>query len=291
MLPLFDSPELPLLLRKVKLLDSRGLHSFSYYTLDCYFRINELIIKRKLKFLTPTIISVEGKYGMFNKKVFVYSHTNEDIDMLQSLQQKELTIYSINKIDLAKETKCTEICYELKSVFDPQTYSTAKKRYQKISYPFTWLEKSGFKIGVIHEFTRDIRILHDTWVKAKLSDSKLYRIMFPTSRYLYCVNRALLDQQSYVIFGAWYREVLVAVRVVGINSSYAYDMAFFGDFWSTPSQTMNYIDIFILKELMVNNNILYFNCGCVLNKNLQQFKTHLPFSNSTYYKYSNISES
>lgn len=273
-------------IREIKALDNRGVHNFSYHTLECYFKINKLVASRKIRKLNPRIVEIQG-IGPAGHKIFVYSFNSEDKQLLIDKQQ-QATIYSIDPLPLEKESGFIEIQYNLDDVFDPKSYSSAKKRHQRIKYPFTWLAKNGFTSQIIRKdsaFVQKIHELHEIWRENKENDPKTYKIMFPSKRYIFCVEHALQFPNDYICFVILKEAVVYAVRVVGISGKHVYDLAFFGNQWDAPSQLMNYVDILILDELH-KKGFMYFNCGAALNTQLKQFKTHLPHNNVISYKYS-----
>lgn len=276
-------------IREIKALDNRGVHNFSYHTLECYFKINKLVASRKIRKLNPRIVEIQG-VGPAGHKLFVYVFNDADKQLLAD-KQKQATIYSIDPLPLEKESKFVEIQYNLNTVFDAKSYSSAKKRHQRIKYPFTWLQKNGFESKIVRKDSSaitKIHKLHEVWRENKENDPKTYKIMFPSKRYIFCVEHALRFPDDYLCFIVSRKADVYAVRVVGISGKHVYDLAFFGNQWDAPSQLMNYVDILILDELR-KMGFVYFNCGAALNKQLKQFKTHLPYNNVVSYKYSKAS--
>lgn len=283
---LFDLDiEAPSIINSIQALDNRGIHNFSFHILDSYFNIRALVGKNGVKFHTPGILELSKLPGTNSTKVFVYHSTENDLPLLQKLQQQAV-IYSIDDINLPKRNKFKELYYDLDVVFNPASYSNSKKRHQRITYPFSWLKKEGFEIQTDADFNA-IKILHDTWVQKKLENPKTFKMMFPGKRYLRCVEQALSVPDIYACFIVKRCSTPVAVRVVGLQAPYAYDMAFFGNFWDLPSQSMNYINIWLL-QLLHQSDIHIFNCGCFLNKYLHQYKAHYPHDELVSYSYSKL---
>lgn len=287
MFDLAANMEVPSVVREIKLLDNRGVHNFSYHILDCYFKLHAQLAKRSVRFLTPSIVELSKLPGKNSTKVFVYSAKEGDVSLLKKAQENAV-IYSIDPLPLEKGGKFKELCYDFNEVFNPENYPSAKKRHQRIKYPFTWVEREGYRLEVLRGKEPSIAALHDEWVQRKIDDPKTFKMMFPGKRYLNCVERAACDANSYRIFGVYADMLLVAVRVIGMGGGNAYDMAFFGRFWDLPSQAMNYFNIWILKELY-EEGVQHFNCGCFLNKSLHQFKAHYPHHELTSFAYSKLS--
>ena len=190
------------------------------------------------------------------------------------------------------QTRHTEITYDLASVFDPSAYPTAKKRHKHLKYPFTWIKNNYIQIKKLQrEHLPAIENLHNTWRERLFENEKLFRIMFPTARYLRCAKLAVREIRSslcYLGLGAFYRTTgnLIAVRVIGVEDNRGFDLAFFGE--REPSQLMNYLEIVTLARLMDLYPVKTFNCGATMRgggQNLDKFKRHLPHSTIHSYKY------
>lgn len=283
-------------------LDNKGVHNFSLGCLDSYFELNSGIQQNKVFWQHGVVIIKVRK-----PKFFVFSYDSRDKVFLENCQ-KESAVYSINPIpELSRESKFKEIAYDLEKVFDPESYPNSKKRHQRLVYPLRWLEKNGVTISELVEADyAGVEKLHKEWVAAKMADEKTFKMMFPTGRYLRCCRFALaanaveqptffedvvgvkidIDYRGYV---ARMGDRIVSVRVVSVQNSCAYDLAFFTDTWNAPSQLSNYLDVYILKALK-EKGIKLFNCGSALNSSLKTFKTHLPSKEVVSYMYSRVKE-
>jgi hypothetical protein len=234
-------------------------------------------------------------------KTFVFKKNQRDFNLLRE-KQKKGPVYSLVPLPLEKGSKFVEIGYDLEKVFDRRSYPKAKKRHQRIVYPFKWLDGKKIEMSALTERDMgEVGKLHDRWVERKLEDDKVYKIMFPNRRYIRCCEKLFdgLDERTLLpvpklnladykgfVFRDAQGEICV-VRVVSIQKDGAYDLAFFGNTWDAPSQLMNYCDIYVLKELF-DMGIRIFNCGAALNKHLRMFKSHYPHFKIESYMYSRI---
>lgn len=277
-------------------LDNKGIHNFSFGCLCGYFRLIEAIEKGSV-FFNGRVLHLD----MYGAKTYVFVYQSCDQILLEQYQKKG-PVYSLSSIPLTKETTFKELVYNLDNVFTSTSYPNAKKRYQKIQYPFNWLKKQRVKIEPLSSADfEEVKKLHEIWVQWKLQDKKTYKIMFPGKRYINCCKKALgvtpkinsmLSQKplltvDYISFVLKIKEKIEAVRVVSFQKTTAYDLAFFGNTWSGHSQMMNYFDVYVLKKLH-EQGIKLFNCGAGLNKHLERFKSHYPFTILRSYKYGKI---
>jgi hypothetical protein len=269
-------------------LDCRGVHNFSFGVLDSYFKINDQLLKDQAQLLNGRILVLSN---IRNPKAFVFKRDDSDLEALKLLQER-VTIYSIDQLSLQKESKFTEIVYDLEKVFDKASYPNAKKRHQHLTYPFSWAKKLGVEVVSIDFVEMDeIKSLHDEWVKFKMDQPGVYRMMFPTGRYLRVCSNALKRKDkeevgffvadddpvpiSYIGYGFLINHSLGAVRVLSQQGEYAFDLAFFGRTWELPSNSMEHFETISLS-MMNDLGIKFVNCGAQLDKNLRAFKSHLP---------------
>lgn len=268
---------------KIVCLDNQNRHGLALSVLESYFHLGEDFEKHTVCLINDRILWLKKR-----KRVFVYSFEERDLDLLKALQTQAM-IYSISKIEgLDKASSFSEIVYDLDEVFNRDSYPNKKKRYNKLTYPFIWLKKNNIKVKMPLPF--EVRVLHDTWVKFKLSQPSTYRIMFPTARYLNCYREA--DKNGFIdycMYGFYLTNRLISVRVLGlgVNKNTAYDLANFTNTWDTPSQISNYLDVCVLRDLY-NHGYKTFNCGAQLNKGLKTFKCHYPYSELKVYSYSRL---
>ena len=114
--------------------NNKGIHNFSLGVLDSYFYLWEKIYKGEVFQHEFRILYIQHKT---RGKTFVFETNDKDIILLKELQHLS-TIYSIGKTPfLENESKFKEVGYNLSEVFSPTSYSNAKKRHQRITYPLT----------------------------------------------------------------------------------------------------------------------------------------------------------
>jgi len=166
------------------------------------------------------------------------------------------------------------------------SYANSKKRYQRLVYPFKYLDSNHYTIRplVLTDFDA-IEKLHNEWVDNKFkNDPKVFMNNFPRARYLRCAEVALRNQDDFRIYGAFDNQNrLISVRVVGVNQTTVFDLAFFSNIWDTPSQLTEYLNIYYLR-LLFNQGYVLFNCG-LSQGSLRDFKEHLPHTEKTYFQY------
>jgi len=283
---LFFEREESIVKQKIDHLNPQGIHNFCYGTLDCYFRIEKLATKGKVAFLlNGKAIALTGMPGKFSKKLYVYDN-DVPTDELNELH-KDFLIYSIDRLPLSNEKPFDEVFYEFSTVFNPASYANSKKRYQRLKYPFKFAKENDVIIEEVH--SSDISKcdqLHDQWVEHKLEDPKTFRMMFPNARYKNCLHIAMENSTNdYRTFKVLYKSEIVGVRVVYVYNNQGYDLAFFSNFWSTPSQLTTYTNVIIMKDLY-SNGVATLNCGAGLNKFLHTAKAHYACSSVRSYMYS-----
>lgn len=263
--------------------DNKGVHNFSYPTLQSYFYLKEMINYKKPPLLTSDLIlflpSKQGKY-----KTFCYKPLGEERKSLLEKMRKMGPIYSIHSIPFLKgEIQFKEVGYSLRDVFSSDKYPNAKKRYQKLVYPFKQQEK--FKVVTREATDEEVKNLHDEWVERKMADPNTFRMMFPNKRYYSCYIKAKENPQSHKIYTFFIEDKLIAVRVLGIQGRRVFDLANFGRVWDSFSNMMNTLDTCVLKNLY-ELGFEEFNCGAGLNKKLKLFKEHYPSFEIISYQYS-----
>ena len=268
---------------RLLLLDNQGCHGLALQVLESYFHLREDFAEYAVCLVNESILYLRKR-----RRVFVYSFTKDDLDIIKALQ-KQAMIYSTTKIEgLDNQSNFYEIVYDLDRVFDPSSYPNKKKRHSRLTYPFKWIEKNKVEVKVPSYL--EVEILHKAWVDFKLKQPNTYRIMFPTARYINCFREAEHNGfLNYCVYGFYLDQKLVSVRVLGVDKVVAYDLANFTDTWSTPSQIANYFDVYVLKDLH-EKGFKTFNCGAQLNKNLKTFKCHYPYHELKVYSYGKLKE-
>lgn len=263
--------------------DNRGVHNFSLPTLQSYFCIGDMLAhKRPPMFIEGSILFLPSKQGRY--KTFCYQPLKEEHKDLLEKMRTMGPIYSIYPISFLKgELKFKEVGYNLRDVFDPSKYPNAKKRYQKIVYPFKHIEKNNIRRDIATP--DEVKTLHDEWAEKKMADPNTFRMMFPNKRYWNCFLEARKYPHLHKTYTFYIGEKLIAVRILGVQDKRVFDLANFGRFWDSPSQTMNVLDTIVLKDLL-DYGFEEFNCGAGLNKNLTMFKEHYPSFDIISYQYS-----
>ena len=202
--------------------------------------------------------------------------------------------------DLLVESKIKEAVYDLEQVFSEQTYydkypgksrkEVKKKIYNRIVYPFRFLEKLNLRVvDISSSHLEDIDSLHREWCTVKLDNPNTFKMMFSSNRYNRCINDAV--NQRIPTNPNWFKKAfyledrLVAVRLCLLVDRTSYDIAFFSRFWDSPSNITNYLNTWCLNSLRVDYGILYHNCGAELDKHLKRFKQHFPSEDRITYKY------
>lgn len=268
----------------------KNVHNFSLPTLLSYFSFNEMLTHRYQPLLLCNgmlmLPSPQGRY-----KTFCYNPSPESSKEILEFLQTIGPIYSLYQIPfLTKEVKFVEVGYNLDKVFDPASYENAKKRYQRLVYPFNHMQKCNVTVTQLNDATfQKVEELHEEWAKRKLDDPDTFKMMFPNKRYIRCCEYAAADQVNFRNFVFMIDEKVIAVRVLGVAGQLVVDLANFGRTWDMPSNMMNSLDTYVLKALHTEG-YKTFNCGAALNKKLKVFKCHYPSDDIISYQYSRNKE-
>lgn len=266
-------------------LDNKGVHQFSLGVLDGYFHLDKLFREYKI-FKFEGIVLIEAiKPFML---VYFCKNTPGEISLIQSMRKK-VKIYSIDKLSfLPLAQKVSECTYNFDDVLNKNNYKSAKKRYQHLVYPFKFLEKLQFSIEKIStENINEVSKIHDEWVKHKLLDESVFKMMFSKVRYKRCCTRLLEESvlnYNYCGLVLKLENKIIGARVFSLKDNIAYDLAHFVEFWNLPSNISNYIQVWVIKYLQ-SIGITHINCGLYLNKKLSVFKHSLPNFETIYYAY------
>lgn len=251
----------------------RGVHNFTWGTLQTYFRLTG--VPREKILWDGHVLSVTGLPGG-NTKTWVFQPEVE-AHQLEALQRQG-PVYSIDRIPLPKESKFHEIAYDLEQVFDPESYEGTRKRYQRLKYPFSWLRTHGVTIrDLTRRDLKEVERINEDWGQWKLSQPTTFQMMFPRRRYYACADYAtdVKYAKNYVALGAEQEGRLVAVRVVYVEGEDAFDLANFGLYHRMPSHFSEYVATATMRNLL-DRGIKTLNCGDTLNKRLSHFKEHWP---------------
>ena len=281
----------------------RSLHNHTFENLLLYFSLEKYIQKKKVHFYPGLVFfNDRRRFKWFiNAENFKFSEFFELSQFSEAVRNK-MAIYSSHELedDFLIKTKFKETVYCLSDIFDEEVYykkyerlsrsEIKKKIYNRTVYPFRFLDRfEGFRVEEITEdILPEVGVLHKDWCEYKLNDPKTFKMMFSTNRYLRCLQESF--RSSLLRDSKWYRKafyignLLVAVRQCLIVDDTSYDIGFFSRFWDCPSNMMNYINTYCMKDLMTMG-VRYHNCGNELDKHLKRFKEHFPFEERVGYKY------
>jgi hypothetical protein len=275
-------------------LRGKRVHNVSLGLLDSYFHLGAFLQNGKAYVYKDRGIVMRGHQGTC--KTFLYESNPADLEDIKRLQNMS-HIYTIKEFNgLPKKGSFMETLYDLDDVFDGTSYENAKKRYQRIVYPSKWLKSHNvrfFSLGPEHD--EEIELLHSKWRDYKMNQPATFRMMFPSKRYLHCAH--LLTRPKLNVLNLNYRgwgwrdphtDELWGVRVMYIEDDTAYDLAFFCNQWSAPSQLSNNVN-FGLMDILRQEGLKYLNCGSnTASKGLKDYKHHYPFIDYKSFHYSSL---
>jgi hypothetical protein len=291
------------LIEIVNALDHRGVHNFSISSLHAYFHLQQKISKGDAHIICPGTLHVSGNHA----KTWIFTEPALRYKKEILALRDDGPVYSIDKQEwLGKDARSfEEIAYHLPTVFDPAQYQNAKKRHQRLVYPFKWLDREKIKIiPLAKELLPEIAVLHDDWVSHNIDVKKVFKMMFPTGRYLSCVKQALESEIApkkglnivkgsdvpaftFVSWVAMKGQSVLAVRVAGKQKNHCFDLAYFSRYWDMPSQLTNYLNTKILHDAF-QKGVEWWNCGAEVNKGLRDFKSHYPHIQVKSYVYGRL---
>lgn len=263
-------------------------HDYSFPTIYTYKDYPKLLTKNALKIEADGIsINPSPKRRVF------YFFQLPTLQRIQELTEAGFRCSSPSKLEgVAGSTKRIEPVYDLAKVFDPESYPNAKKRHQRIKYPFSFFEREGITVTQLsNEEVEQFAVpLHDKWVDIKTSDLKVHQHSFSTGRYRRCTRLAGDFPDIFRRYGVWSRNAeLLAVRVVGIGGKRAFDLAFYSDLELMPSQLSEYANVVIMKKLF-DEGIETLNAGLSAEARLSVYKHHYPCDNLISYQYAKPKE-
>jgi hypothetical protein len=284
--------------------NNRGLHNHTIENLILYFSLEDHIKKGRVHFF-PGILFINSKrryrWFIFLDGLELGSFFN--ISIFTPEIRKKMVFYSAYELldSCLVKSKFKETVYHLNDVFNPEIYfqryrglktsEIKKKIYNRIEYPFRFLQRPELQFrceDVTVEMLPEIEKLHKDWCDYKLADPKTFKMMFSTNRYYRCLYDSLYS--PLLEDSVWFRKAffladkLVAVRQILVKDDTSYDIGYFSRFWECPSNLINYINTYCMKELQ-NMKVKFHNCGNELDKNLKRFKEHFPFEERIGYKY------
>lgn len=272
-------------IQRLRSMDCRGAHVYSWGSLECYFWLEEISQKNGVRFITDDIVELSHLPGKNSVKTFHYSLEILNLAALRE-QVKKGVVYSFVKLPLAGEKLFQEARHHLPTVFDPAQYSSPEKRKLRLRYPLNWCASHGVTCEPITtENFKEADDLHERWVKHKLDDPKTFKMMFPGKRYIRCVELALKHPDDYIAWLFRINGVATSVQVYSRQQEHAFGLAGFGEYEHAPSNFMNHTTLLYMSKLR-ELGIVWVNDGYVLNKGLAAFKAHYPYELLTIYAYS-----
>lgn len=210
----------------------------------------------------------------------------------EEIKDKVRAGYSVNSlVKFNGATKRCEIVYDLEEVFNRDSYENAKKYNKRIVQPINYFERENIEIRLLEDSEKETALqLYDMWCNQKLSDEKLFKIMFPVARYRNCLDYAIQNKLPELkAIGCFMQSKLLGFRVVSTSGEYCYDLAYITDREQTLCANFSErFNVAILKWLKDNYGIRYFNCG-LAEGSLKKFKQHLPNKELIYYRYTKSS--
>ena len=277
------------------------LHNHTLDNLFLYFSLEDHMKKGRVHFYYSSVfINDRRRFKWFCNGTELIDSIF-DISLFTTEERNKMSFYSDTELlsDLLVKTKFKESVYNLDNIFNPQFYykkyegkSTSyikKKIYSRIEYPFRFLQRVNLDIRDITELMLPkIYDLHKEWCEFKLNDPKTFKMMFSSNRYYRCLQQSFTSQ--YLCTSNWYRKAffledrLIAIRHCLIQGDTSYDIGFFSRFWDIPSNIVNYINTWCMRDLQ-NLGVKYHNCGNELDKNLKKFKEHFPTEERFGFKY------
>jgi len=280
------------------------LHNHTLENLFLYFSLEDHIKKGRIHFYYPIIFFNDKR----RFKWFINASNLEidkifDFSLLPVEIKNKMSFYCDSELisDQLVKSKFRETVYDLDKVFDPETYrekyfkekqSTIRKKiYNRIEYPFRYLARPELQfreVDITEEMLPEIDKLHKDWCEYKLNDPKTFKMMFSSNRYYRCLVQSFSSE--FLNKSVWYRKAfylgdkLIAVRQCLVKGDTSYDIGYFSRFWDAPSNIINYINTYCMKQLQ-NQGVRYHSCGNELDKNLALFKNHLPNEHRIGFKY------
>lgn len=229
-----------------------------------------------------------SNYFKINNECFYIDDSVTEQDIINQVKSGN-AVNSLLKFTGA--SKRCEIVYDLDKVFDRASYENAKKYNKRIVQPINYFERENIEIRELNKSDKDIALqLYDLWCNQKLSDEKLFKIMFPVARYRNCLDYAIQGKLPELkAIGCFMQDKLLGFRIVSISGEYCYDLAYITDREQTLCANFSErFNVSILKWLRDNYSVRYFNCG-LAEGSLKKFKQHLPNYEVIYYRYTKSS--
>lgn len=260
-------------------------YNFDLGVLDSYYHLFD-DLEDKTSYFTGSnnqilVMKKRQKVFVFNVK----SCIDSDIGLLNELQ-KRAVIYSPEELPLPKEDKFNELIYDIPYILDPANYKNSRQRNRRIRRPFKWLNNNNIEIFNRPKSNDDIKNLHDEWVRRKLENPKVFKILFPEKKYIYVFKRFLDNPDNTNYHGIFFYSDndLLSFRIISQDDEYGHDLTNITEYWYDPNIS-NYCYIAGLKYFYDNLGIRYFNCGFLTHIGLSEFKMRYPYTLKEGYSY------
>lgn len=282
-----------------------SIHNHTWQNLFLYFDLEKHLKKNRVVFYPGVVFILDNrkhKFFIFDQPTFLKDF---DFTMIPTDLYKKVIFYSSTEQEepgIFLKSKLKEFVYDLDKVFDEQTYyekyrdrtpkEIKKKIYNKIIYPFKWLSKPEFEFRV-EDVTQDhipaIEELHKKWCDAKIADPRTFLMMFSSNRYQRCIKMmyesSYLKRDQFFAKAFYLNNELMAIRQCALVGDRSFDIGFFGNFWSSPSQFLLYLNAYCLASLNGDYKVAKHNTGMVMSGSLEKSKNHFPGESLITYKY------
>lgn len=284
-----------------------SIHNHTLENLFLYFDLDKHLDKDRVIFYKNALWIVDNR----KHKFFIFDHGNFLCILNTSkIEDKKKfifysSVYQSHFKERFVESKLKEGVYDLPKVFDENTYfekykgrtqgEIRKKIYNRLKYPFNYLEKQKERFQVV-DMTEDLipmmETLHKSWVDYKMNDPKTFKMMFSSNRYNRCIklmfNHPFLKREDFFCKVFYWDNTPVAIRQCLIKEidgqKVSFDIGFFSLFWEVPSQLILFINCWCLRELK-NLGVVEHDTGMLMDKNLTVAKDHFPSTHRVTYKY------
>lgn len=255
-----------------------GIHQYQAGVLYTYENYERLIKNGTIKFFSNGDFSVKDDY---------YCTKPKSLGEMEKIL-RYMNCLALFNIPELKPVSRIEVCYNLEDVFNKEKYSNSKKFYKLVKRGLNIHTREGNVVRFLDvSDTNQASRLHDSWVKYKLENYNLFKILFPTERYKKCLKASLEKEMAGKILsiGCFTSQgKMLGYRTIYKRGTAAYDLAYITDRNITESDFSEHFEIVTLNFLKDNCGIQTFNCGLSEGK-LKDFKKHLPNKEKIYYRY------
>ena len=179
-----------------------------------------------------------------------------------------------------KPEKRIEVCYDLNKIFERSSYAKSKSYYKSVARPFNICSRYNFTIRRLNQNDlKSAKNLLYKWIEIKLSDPKVFRMMFPEKRYERCLDCSISlpywcnnKNGSIENCGLFDNENnLLGFRIVYVLGSNCYDLAYITNREYGLESFSEVFEAATLKYIKDTFNVTFFNCG-LSQGDLKSFK-------------------